>query len=182
MSPRVLFWAVAFHSVYNTTKLYYPESQPGSSPLWRRHTHLCFFDHTRYLSLPKPAQGLSPSKLKLYPNKTEFIIIGTSTQRAKLDSFFPTHILSQNITPAASVLYLGVTFHENFNFKQHISKTCRCCFYHIRNLRRIRRLISRFVAKTIATALVTSIRDYGYSLLYNTANNHIAKLQRVQFF
>ena len=134
------------------------------------------------MTLPKPAQGLSPSKLKLYPNKTECIIIGTSTQRAKLDSFFPTHILSQNITPAASVLYLGVTFHENFNFKQHISKTCRCCFYHIRNLRRIRRLISRFVAKTIATALVTSTRDYSYSLLYNTANKDIAKLQRVQFF
>jgi hypothetical protein len=95
---------------------------------------------------------------------------------------FSRHILSQRITPAAPVLNLGVTFDENFNFKQHISKTCRCCFYHIRNLRRIRRLISRFVAKTIATALVTSTRDYGYSLLYNTANKDIAKLQRVQFF
>ena len=46
-------------------------------------------------------------------------------------AFSPTHILSQSITPAASVLNLGVTFDENFTFKQHISKTWRCCFFTI---------------------------------------------------
>ena len=120
------------------------------------------------------------SKLKLNADKTEFLIIGTSTQRAKLSGFFPTHILSQSITPAASVLNLRVTFDENFKFKQHISKTCRCCFYHIRDLRRIRQFISLSIAKTIPTALVTSRLDYCNSLLYNTANKDIAKLQRVQ--
>ena len=120
------------------------------------------------------------SKLKLNADKTEFLIIDTSTQRAKLDGFFPTHILSQSITPAASVLNLGVTFDENFNFKQH--KTCRCCFYHIRDLRRIRWFLPLSVAKTIATALVSSRLDYCNSLLYNTANKDIAKLQRVQIF
>ena len=120
------------------------------------------------------------SKLKLNANKTEFIIIGTVTQRAKLDGFFPTHILNQSVTPAPSVSNLGVNFDESFNFKQHILKTCRCCFYHIRDLRRIRRFLSLSVAKTIATALVSSRLDYCNSLLYNTANKDIARLQRVQ--
>ena len=84
------------------------------------------------------------------------------------------------MTPAASVLNLEVTFDENFNFKQHFSKTCCCCFYHIRDLRRIRRFLSPSVAKTIATALVSSRLDYCNFLLYNTANKDIAKLQRVQ--
>ena len=85
------------------------------------------------------------SKLKLNAAKTEFLfIVVTSTQRGKLDGFFPTHILSQSITPAASALNLEVTFDENFNFKQHISETCLCCFYHIRDLRRIRRFIYHF--------------------------------------
>ena len=66
--------------------------------------------------------SMKNSKLKLNADKTEFLIIGTSTQRVKLDGFFPTHILSQSITPAASILHLGVTCDENFNFKQHIRK------------------------------------------------------------
>ncbi|KAK2178717.1 hypothetical protein NP493_532g02042 [Ridgeia piscesae] len=52
--------------------------------------------------------------------------------------------------------------------------------YHIRDYHRIRRKISLSEAKTIATALVSSILDYCNSLLYNTANKDIAKLQRVQ--
>jgi len=123
---------------------------------------------------------MNESKLKLNADKTEFLIIGTPKQRRKLDGFFPTRILSQSITPAASARNLGVTFDENFNFNRHISKTCRCCFYHIRDLRRIRRYISLSVAKTIATALVSSRLDYCNSLLYNIAGKDITKLQRVQ--
>ena len=66
------------------------------------------------------------------------------------------------------------------SISKNISKTCRCCLYHIRDLRRIRRFLSLSVAKTIATALVSSRLDYCNSLLYNTANKDIAKLQRVQ--
>ena len=150
------------------------------------HKSICFFDHTRYLSLNQLRDCLQDvslwmknSTLKLNADKTEFLIIGTSTQRAKLDGFFPTLILSQSITPAATVLNLGVTFDEN---KQHISKTCRCCFYHIRDHPGIRRFISLSVAKTIATALVTSRRDYCNSLLYNTANKDIPTLQPPKLF
>ena len=52
--------------------------------------------------------------------------------------------------------------------------------YHIRDLRRIRRYISLSFAKTIATALVSSILDYCNSLLHNIAIKDITKLQRVQ--
>ena len=51
---------------------------------------------------------------------------------------------------------------------------------YIRDLRRIRRFVLLSVAKTIATALVSSRLDYCNSLLYNTANKDIARLQRVQ--
>ena len=99
------------------------------------------------------------------------------SQRTKLDGFFPdTYSESEYHT---SRLSFKSRLDENFNFKQHMSKTCRCCFYHIRDLRRICRFLSLSVAKTIATALVSRL-DYCNYLLYNTASNDIAKLQRVQ--
>ena len=53
---------------------------------------------------------MTDSKLKLNADKTEFLIIGTPKQCGKLDGFFPTCILNQTITPAASAKNLGVTF------------------------------------------------------------------------
>ena len=119
---------------------------------------------------------MTDSKLKLNADKTEFLIIGTPKQCGKCDVFFQTCILNQIITPAASAKNLGVTFDKNFNFRQHISQTCRCCFNHIRDLRRIRRYMSLSVAKTIATALVSSRLDYYNSLLRNIAIKDITKL------
>ena len=124
---------------------------------------------------------MTDSKLKLNTDKTEFLIIGTPKQHDKLDGF-PTRILSQNITPTASARNLGVIFDKNFNFRQHISQMCRCCFYHIHDLRRIRRYMSLSVTKTIATALVSSSLDYCNSLLHNIAIKDITKLQHVQIF
>ena len=82
--------------------------------------------------------------------------------------------------PSDTVRNLGVVFDTDFNFRQHISKEYKSCFYHIRDLRRIRRQLSISTAKTISTAL-TSIRlDYCNSLLTNIAKRDLAKLQRVQ--
>ena len=119
--------------------------------------------------------SMTNSKLKLNANKTEIVIIGTVTRR-----LFPDTYPKSDCNTSPSVSNLGVNFDESLNFKQHISKTCRCCFYHICDLRCIRRFLSFSVVKTIATALVSSRLDYCNSLLYNTANKDIARLQRVQ--
>ena len=144
--------------------------------------HLYADDTQIYVSLTTPDTCRSLNQLR---DCLQDVSIWMKNSKLKLTSDRITHhwylnAAGKSITPAASVLNLGVTFDENTNFKQHISKTCRCCFYHIRDLCRIRRFISLSVAKTIATALVSSILDYCNSILYNTANKDIAKLQRVQ--
>ena len=80
---------------------------------------------------------------------------------------------------AVSARNLGVTFDNNSNFRQHISQTCCCCFYHIRDLSRFRRYMSFVVTEIIATTLVSSRLDYCNSLHHNIALNDILKLQRV---
>ena len=120
------------------------------------------------------------SKLKLNPDKTEFILIGTKAQRDKFKKYFPSKLLDQDVTPTDSARNLGVEFDKDFNFKKHISKVCRSCCYHIRDLRRLRRCLTAAVTKTIATSLVSSKLDYCNSILYNIPNREINKMQSVQ--
>ena len=70
--------------------------------------------------------------------------------------------------------------HLRSNMLICITLICKSCFYHIRDLRRIRRHISISTAKTISTALISSRLDYCNSLLNNIAKRDLAKLQRVQ--
>ena len=63
---------------------------------------------------------------------------------------------------------------------RNISKACRSCYYHIRDLRRLRRCLTAAVTKTIATSLVASKLDYCNSILYNIPNRKINKVQSVQ--
>jgi len=120
------------------------------------------------------------NKLKLNPGKTEFLLIGNKAQRDKFVSLFPFDLMGNKVKPAKSGRNLGVIFDENFNFRKHILQVCASCYYHIRDLRRIRRHLNLNSAKTLATCLVASRLDYCNSLLFGVASNDILRLQRVQ--
>ena len=124
---------------------------------------------------------MKSSKLKLHSNKTEFIIIiGTKQQIHKLSNHFPVKLLDNDISPSDSVRNLGVIFDSDFSFHKHISNICKSCFYHIRDLRRIRRHLPLSTDKTISHYLITSRLDYCNSLINNIAKQDLSKLQRVQ--
>ena len=118
--------------------------------------------------------------LKLNPDKTEFILIGTKHFRDKYAYLFPAEILDNEIVPSDSVRNLGVTFDNDFSFTKHINNVCRSCYYHMKDLRRIRRYLSVSVATALANALVSSRLDYCNSLLHNVTANNMKKLQVVQ--
>ena len=123
---------------------------------------------------------MKASKLKLNSDKTEFIIIGTKQQRHKLSNHFPVKLLDNDISPSDNVRNLGVIFDSDFSFHKHISNICKLCFYHIRDLRRIRRHLPLSTATTIYNSLITSRLDYCNSLINNIAKQDLSKLQHVQ--
>ena len=155
--------------------------------------HLYVDDTQMYLSLSKtdPEMSLSlvqqclqevsdwmiASKLKLNSDKTEFILVGTKSQRDKFKKYFSTKLLEQDVTPTDSARNLGVEFDKDFNFKKHISKVCRSCYNHIGDLRRLRRCLTAAVTRTISTSLVSSKLDYCNSILYSIPNREINKVQ-----
>ena len=98
----------------------------------------------------------------------------------KFSNHFPVKLLDNDICPSDSVRNLGVVFDCDFSLHKHDSNICKSCFYHIRDLRRIRRHIPLSIAKTISNALISSRLDYCNSLLSNIAKQDLSKLQRVQ--
>ena len=123
---------------------------------------------------------MSTNKLKLNPDKIEFLLIGNERQRSKYLSMFPIELLGVKTNPAKSARNLGVIFDKNFTFRSHISVVCNSCIYYMRDLQRIRCHLDLESAKLLATALVSSRLDYFNSLLHGIADIDLTRLQRVQ--
>ena len=68
---------------------------------------------------------LFTNKLKLNPDKTEFIVFGSKSQREKLNQSFPVNILGNLISPIDAVRNLGVWFDSDFSFSCHVMKVCK---------------------------------------------------------
>ena len=159
--------------------------------------HLLYADDTQvYISLtPATARNtiselqqclssvqswMACNKLKLNPAKIEFIVFGTDSQHAELASFFPTDILGNHLMPSPKVRNLGVIFDACLTFHDHISSIIKSCSYHIKDLRRIRRHLSKSTATTLAIALVSSKLDYCNSLFYNLTTAETRRLHIIQ--
>ena len=120
------------------------------------------------------------NKLKLNPDKTEFLLIGNKCHRKNFTSSFPIDILGNQISPTPTARNLGVIFDSDFNFIPHINSIVKSCNYHMRQFRRIRKHLDRDTAISVANAIVGSRIDYCNSLLYGVHNTYVKKLQRLQ--
>ena len=118
-------------------------------------------------------------KLMIIDSKTEFIIIGTRQQLAKVNIDSIT-VGSSEILPVSSVRNLGAWFDVHLSMSTHISKVCSTAFFHLHNIRRIRKFLSRETVETLVHALIASRIDYCNSLLYGLPKCQLDKLQRVQ--
>ena len=108
-------------------------------------------------------------RLMINDDKTEFLLVGTRQQLDKLDSCSIT-VSNNRISPSPCVK----------NLTDHINKACNAAFYHLHNLRRIKKYLSRDFLITLVHAFITSRLDYYNGLLFGLPKAEIAKLQRVQ--
>ena len=120
------------------------------------------------------------NKLLLNPSKTEFLLIGTKQQRLKFSDL--TNLsLSNDILPVSfSARNLGFIFDSDMSFSDQINSVSKSCHFHIRDIRRIRRLLSLSTATALANSLVSSKLDYCNSLYSGISQTNLNKLQRIQ--
>ena len=123
---------------------------------------------------------MSANLLVLNPTKTEFLVIGNPQQLAKLNNPVLAFDSNTTIVPVQKARNLGVTLDNHLSLHSQITALSQSCFYHIRDLRRIRDTLDFKTASTIATALVHSKLDYCNSLYYNLPAYEIQRLQYIQ--
>ena len=118
-------------------------------------------------------------KLRLNDAKTEFLIIGTRAQLNKV-TISDLQVGEVKVSAVYSVRNLGAWFDANMNMTTHINSICQDIYYHLHNIRRIRKYLSYDNRKSIVQAIIMSRLDYCNGLLYGTPAVHLGKLQRLQ--
>ena len=116
--------------------------------------------------------------LKMNTDKTDFIWLGSKQQLAKIHS--PSILLEAVHVPVSTVVTcLGVQFDSQLTFTPHVQGLARRCFYHLRQLRSVRRSVTTDSAKTLVHALIASHLDYCNSVLYQINTIATKTLQSV---
>lgn len=96
----------------------------------------------------------------LKDDKTEVILIGNQYQLNKTDLSSSLRLGDNDIRPVTCVRNLGVWFHEKMSMSTHITKACSSAFFHLHNIRRIKKSLSVDSLRTIVHVLTTSRLDY----------------------
>ena len=120
------------------------------------------------------------NKIKLNPDKTEFIVIGSQKNHNQLLLHFPINILGDQVSPAQSVRNPGVVFDSNFTFSNHVSQVIKSTRVQARDLYRIRPLLDLNTSVLLPNALVSSRLDYCNSLFLSLTDFELRRLQLVQ--
>ena len=118
------------------------------------------------------------NKLKINDSKTEIVF---RSPQLKYDlSGLSVNVGESMITQSSKVRDLGVIFDQFLNFDDHITAICRSTHFHIRNIGKIRNLLSYDACSTIIHALISCRLDYCNSILYNVPKSKTDRLQRIQ--
>ena len=160
---------ISYHVYADDTQLYISfKNKDPSGPLARLNS--CISDIRVWMI---------KNKLKINDSKTEFIIFRSPQCKASI-SGVSVSVGDSNILPSPKVRDLGVIFDECLTLDAHISNICRRAHFHLRNIGRIRMLLSFEASSQLIHALITTTLDYCNGILFNLPKNKIERLQRIQ--
>ena len=125
------------------------------------------------------ASWMDTMRLKLNPDKTEFIMFGYRNQLDKCNTSHVT-VSGSTILRSPSVKYLGVKLDENLNLKEQILTKCKTAIANFVRICNIRKYLTTDACSTLILGLCISHLDYANALYYGLPNKTISHLQTVQ--
>jgi hypothetical protein len=118
----------------------------------------------------------SSNRQLLNPAKSEMMWCA-SRQRKSSIPLSPIRVGSSSISPTTSVRCFGIILDSHLSFDLHITRTVSTCFSLLRQLRSVRRSLTRPLLHSAVSALVLSRLDFGLPLL---SGSTVSKLRRLQ--
>jgi len=121
---------------------------------------------------------MQSNRLKLHTDKTQFMWLGSRQQLTKLTIHT---LLLDGITIKISetAKNLGVTLDSELTMQVHASNVACSCFYQLKQLRSVRRTLTRDATLTLVHTFVSSRVDYCNSVFAGSTGSVINKLQSV---
>jgi len=124
------------------------------------------------------AESMRSNRLQLNAAKTEILWSATSHRLHQLPQA-PLRVGTDFVTPSAAVRDLGIHLDSDMSMSSHVRKTVSTCFGVLRQLRSIRRSLSRPVVQSLLTSHVLSHLDYGNATLAGIPQHLLRQLQSV---
>ena len=123
---------------------------------------------------------MARNRLRLNPAKTEVIWLGSTyhLQHAPITKE-PLLISGSLIIPSKHVRNLGVIFDGDLSMTVHVNKLLSVCFYHIRQLRLVRRSLDIDETHALVRALIHGRLDYCNGVLAHLTIEKCKRLQSV---
>lgn len=124
-------------------------------------------------------EWMNLNRLKMNPDKTEYILFGSRQQLCKITS---NGIIAVDKFVARSecIKYLGALLDMTLSFEEHVNHKCKIASWNLQKLRKLRPYMDSETCKRIVQSLVISHLDYANCLLVNITKKQLNKLQRVQ--
>ena len=113
---------------------------------------------------------------QLNKDKTEIIIFGSKEERLKVSA----QLQSVMLETTDQARNLGVIMDSDLNFSSHIKTVTKSAYYHLKNISRIRGLMSRQDLEKLVHAFIFSRLDYCNGFFTGLPKNSIRQLQVIQ--
>ena len=123
---------------------------------------------------------MDENRLKMKPDKTEFIVFGSRKSLPKCNNTTSIEIIDQTISRSSTVRYLGAFLDQNLTLDMHFNCKCQIAKWNLIKIKRIRKFLTPETTKIIIHALVLLHLDYANGILYGTSQTNINKFQRIQ--
>ena len=160
-----------YHLYADDTQLYVTFKSNSTDDLEtaRSRIQTCIRDVDAWMAL---------NNLKLNTDKTELLVL--NARHRPLPPLGSLSVCDDVIEAASEVRNIGALMDTSLTMEQHVTNICRTCFFHLRNISRIRKYLTRQSAEILVHALITSRLDSCNSLLYGLPDYTIERLQKVQ--